>query len=259
MAKTRIELEKEPEVENPLFLEGLAGIGHIGRNCVSYLADHLEAEKIGELHSHHFPPYTIVHDDKTINIIKNDIYQLQREDKEDLILLEGNAQASTPEGHYEVAEKILGFADKVEANEIITLGGYGKGDVVEDPEVLGVTTKKEIQEEYEGHGIKFDHDVGQIVGASGLLLGLGKDKGYNGICLLGETPGFLMSDPKATESVLKVIEDILDEDIDYSKLDEKVEESQEILKKLKNLQQQQGQGKSQDQDQGQGQDLGYIG
>jgi len=39
-----------------------------------------------------------------------------------------------------------------------------------------------------------------------------------------------MSDPKATEAVLKAIEKILELDIDYSNLDEKIEESQEVLK-----------------------------
>lgn len=255
MVKTEIKLDKEPEVENPIFIEGLAGIGHIGRNCVSYLAEHLDAEKIGELHSHHFPPYTIVTDDKTVEIIKNDIYQLPREDQQDIILLEGNAQASTPEGHYQVAEKILDFVEDVDASEIITIGGYGTGDVVEDPDVMGVTTSKDYREQYNDRGITFDHDVGQIVGASGLLLGLGKERGYNGLCILGETPGFLLSDPKSTEAVLNVVEDLLDEEIDYAELDKKVEESQEILKKLRNLQSQQGQ---QEQDSS-SPDLGYIG
>lgn len=252
---TKIELEKEFEVEKPVFIEGLAGIGHIGKTTVSYLAQHLEAEKVGELYSHHFPPYTIVDDDKNVNMLKNDIYQVKREDGRDIVLIEGNAQASSPEGHYEVAEKIVGLVEDLESSEIITIGGYGTGDVVEDPDVFGAVTEDEVKEEYSDYGIDFDHEVGQIVGASGLILGLGKEKDYQGICLLGETPGFLLSDPKATEAVLRAVEQILDIDLDYSKLDEKVEESQEVLKKLQNLQQKQGQ----DQGQETSQDLGYIG
>lgn len=255
METTQVELEKEPEVENPVFIEGLAGIGHIGKTCVSYLADHLDAEKIGELYSHHFPPYTIVKDDKTVDLLKNNIYQLKREDGRDLLIIEGNAQAQTPEGHFQVAEKILEFIEDLEIDEMITIGGYGTGEVVEDPDVFGAVSSTEVKDRYSDLDISFEHDVGQIVGASGLLLGLGEERGYEGICLLGETPGFLLSDPKATEAVLQVIEEVLELDLDYSELDKKVEESQEILKKLQNLQQQQGQ----DQEQGQGQDLGYIG
>lgn len=254
MDKTRVEIEDEKDFGNPIVIEGLAGIGHIGKTCVSYLAHHLDAEKVGEIYSHHFPPYTIVHDDKTIELLKNNIYFYGREDAENLVLIEGNAQASTPEGHFEVAEEILDFVDDADASEIITIGGYGTGDVVEDPDVFGAVTSEDLKDKYSGHGIEFEHDVGQIVGASGLLLGIGMRRGYSGICLLGETPGFLLSDPKATEAVLKSLEDLLSLDLDYSDLDEKVEETQEVLKKLQNLQQQQGQEQDQQQ-----QDLGYIG
>lgn len=251
----RLDMEKDFEVENPVFIEGLAGIGHIGKTSVAYLVDHLDANKIGELYSHHFPPYTIVKDNKTVDLLKNNIYQLQRDDARDLVLIEGNAQASSSQGHYEVAEKIMELVDEVNASEIITIGGYGTGDVVEDPSVFGAVTTEKVKQEYEDHGIEFDHDVGQIVGASGLILGLGHEKEYPGICLLGETPGFLLSDPKATEAVLQSVEKILDLDIDYTDLDKKVEESQEVLKKLQNIQDKQGQ----DQDQNTQQDLGYIG
>lgn len=255
MTTTTLELEKEPEVENPVLIEGLAGIGHIGRNVVSYLAEHLDAEKIGELHSDHFPPYTIVKDDKTVEKIKNNIYQLET-DNDDYILIEGNAQAQTPEGHHEVARELTNFAQDSDVSKIMTIGGYGTGDVVEDPEVFGAVTDVDLVEEYEEHGLQFDHDVGQIVGVSGLLLGEAQAEGIPGVCLLGETPGFLLSDPKSTEAVLKAAESIMEVELDYSDLDEKVEESQEVLKKLQKLQNQQ----SPDQDQQQsGNDLGYIG
>lgn len=250
---TEIKLEEELNVENPLFIEGLAGIGHIGRNCVSFLADNLDADKVGELHSHHFPPYTIVKDDKTLKALQNDIYVAEVNGR-DILLMEGNAQASSPQGHYEIADEVLDFTDEINADEIITIGGYGKGEVVEQPEVFGATTSIDVKEDYSDYGIQFDHDVGQIVGISGLLLGLGESRGKHGIALLGETPGFLMSDPKSTESVLEIIEKILDVELDYSTLDDKVEESQEVLKKLKNLKSSQ-----ESEDTQKSSDLGYIG
>ena len=252
---TEIKLEEELDVENPLFIEGLAGIGHIGRNCVSYLADSLDAVKVGELHSHHFPPYTIVNDNKTLKALQNDIYVAEAGGR-DIVLMEGNAQASSPQGHYEIAYEVLDFTDEIGADEIITIGGYGKGEVVEQPEVFGAVTSQGLIEDYSDMGIQFDHDVGQIVGISGLLLGLGEGRGKKGISLLGETPGFLMSDPKSTESVLQVLEKVLEIDLDYSGLDEKVQESQEVLKKLKNLKGSKGE---KEQSQQQSSDLGYIG
>ncbi|PSH02042.1 MAG: proteasome assembly chaperone family protein, partial [Nanohaloarchaea archaeon QH_8_44_6] len=92
-------------------------------------------------------------------------------------------------------------------------------------------------------------------GVSGLLVSMGQERGIKGVCILGETPGFLLSDPKSTEAVLQTLEEILEVDLDYSDLDEKVQESQEVLKKLQNLKQSQ----SPDQDSQGGSDLGYIG
>jgi len=256
MERTTINIEQEPKVENPVFIEGLAGIGHIGRNTVSYIADQTGAKKFGEIKSHHFPPHTVINDDATVEVIKNKLYYLNRDKERDLILLEGNAQASTPEGHHEVAEKVTNLAQKHNSQEIITVGGYGKGEVVEKPEVFGAVTNKKIEEKYSDHNIEFSHDVGQIVGISGLLIGHAQENNTDGLCLLGETPGFLLSDPKSTEKVLKTLEQILNLEINYDNLDQKIEDSQEVLKKLQNLKKKQ---KPEQEQEGQGGDLGYIG
>jgi len=252
MNGTQLEVE-DVEVENPVLVEGLAGIGHIGKTTVAYLVEHLGAEKVGEIGSSHFPPFTLVDDDKHVELLTNGVYAIQRDDGKDMVLVEGDAQASTNEGHYQVAETILDLADQVDAEYIVTIGGYGTGDVVEEPDVFGAVTSEDMKERFET--VSFDHEVGQIVGASGLILGLGEDRGYTGVALLGETPGFLLSDPNATEAVLQSMEQGLGLDIDYDDLEDKVQESQDVLEKLQNLKQQQQQ---QDKE-SQGGDLGYIG
>ena len=252
MKDTQLRLD-DTEVKNPVLVEGLAGIGHIGKTTVAYLVEHLNAEEIGEIESSHFPPFTLIDDDKHIELLTNTIYGLEREDGRDLVLVEGDAQASTNEGHYEVAETILDLADEVDAHEIVTVGGYGTGDVVDEPDVFGAVTADEMKEKFDG--VSFDHEVGQIVGASGLVLGLGENRGYGGVALLGETPGFLLSDPSATEAVLQSLEGAMNLDLDYDDLEDKVQESQDVLEKLQNLKQQQQQGEKENQ----GGDLGYIG
>lgn len=254
---TNVLLEDEPELEDPVFIEGLTGIGHIGRTAVDYLIDHLDATKFGEVLSHHFPHWTIVDDDSQLDILKNELYYLDRDDGRDIVFLIGDAQSLDPQGHYEVAHAIVNLLDDLDVEEIITIGGYGTGETVEDPDVFGVVTEKDLKDTYDDYGIDFDHNVGQIIGASGLLLGIGERYGMNGICLLGETPGFLLSDPKATEVVLKVLEDMLELELDYSNLEEKIEEAEEVIKKIQQLQKQ-VQEQQEQSDQG-GKDLGYIG
>lgn len=251
--------DEKPELEEPLLVEGLTGIGHIGRTAVHYLIDHLETEKLAEVISHHFPHWAIVNDDKELDILKNELYLYEREGERDVIFLIGDAQSIDPQGHYEVAHSILDIVDEWGTEEIVTIGGYGTGEMIEDePDVFGVVTDKEDKDKYEELGVSFDHSVGQIVGATGLLLGIGKRYGMHGVALLGETPGFLLSDPKATESVLEVLGKMLDMDIDYDNLDEKVEEVEEVMKRVQELQKQ-AQQQQQKGGEGEGDELGYIG
>lgn len=257
---TKIILDEEPELEDPLFIEGLTGIGHIGRTAVHYLIDQFDATQFGEILSHHFPHWTIVDEDQQLDILKNELYYIKRDDGRDLVLLMGDAQSIDPEGHYTIAYAIVDLLEQLGVEEMITLGGYGTGETIEGtPEVYGVVTEKGLKETYDEYDVSFDHDVGQIIGASGLLLGIGERYDMEGICLLGETPGFLLSDPKATEEVLKVIEDMLDLEIDYTNLEEKIEEAEKVIKKIRDLQQQvKEQQSSSGGDKG-GDELGYIG
>ncbi|MFB6265650.1 MAG: proteasome assembly chaperone family protein [Candidatus Nanohaloarchaea archaeon] len=249
--------DEEPDLDSPVFVEGLTGIGHIGRTAVHYLIDQLDTEKVAEIISHHFPHWAIVNEDKELDILKNELYVHERDGKRDVVFLIGDAQSIDPMGHYEVVHDILDLLDEWDTEELVTIGGYGTGEMVDDPDVFGVVTDSDLKDRYEEHGVSFDHSVGQIVGGTGLLLGIGKRYGMEGVALLGETPGFLLSDPKATEEVLKVLEELLDVDLDYDNLDEKVEEVEEVMKRIQELQKQAQQ--QQQQGEGEGDELGYIG
>jgi len=76
-----------------------------------------------------------------------------------------------------------------------------------------------------------------VVGASGLIVGLGKKRGMEGVCLMGETTGFpILTDPRAAEKLLKIIAKILNLEIDLGKIDEKAKEMETFLKKLEVIQ-----------------------
>jgi uncharacterized protein (TIGR00162 family) len=256
---TTLIIDEKPELDDPIFIEGLTGIGHIGRTAVDYLIDHLGAEQFGEILSHHFPHWAIVDEDKQLDLLKNELYYLEQDDGRDIIFLMGDAQSLDPQGHYEVVHVVIDLLEDLGVEELVTIGGYGTGETIDGtPTVYGVVTEKGLKDNYEELDISFDHSVGQIIGASGLLLGIGERYGMEGICLLGETPGFLLSDPKATEEVLKVLEGLLDIELDYSNLDEKIEEAEQVIKKIRELQKQ-VQESQQSGGEESGEELGYIG
>jgi proteasome assembly chaperone (PAC2) family protein len=71
-----------------------------------------------------------------------------------------------------------------------------------------------------------------IVGASGLLLGLGNLYGMRSVCLMGETSGYFV-DPKGAQAVLEVLAKILGVKIDFTELETKAQQIDQITSKLR--------------------------
>jgi uncharacterized protein (TIGR00162 family) len=239
MFETKIFMDKKPKLKNPICLVGLPGIGNIGRIAVGYMVHQLKAKKFAELYSPYFFPFVMIHNNM-IHTLRNEFYYCKSGGK-DFILLIGDCQTYDPKGHYEIVGKILEFLKSLNCKSILTIGGFGTGRVSEEPKVYGAVTESDMVKEYKKLGINFDIEgqIGTIVGASGLLIGLSKLYGMKGMVLLGETTGFpITADPTAAEAVLRILEKVLKLKIDLSKLDEKVKTMHEFIKKLEDIQKQ---------------------
>ena len=239
MLETKIVMNKKPKLKNPVCIVGLPGIGNIGRIAVGYMVHELKAKKFAELYSPYFFPFVMIHNN-LIHTLRNEFYYCKADGK-DLILLIGDCQTYDPKGHYEVVGKVLEFLKSFGCKQLITVGGFGTGKVSEKPNVYGVVTDAEMVKDYKKYGINFNisGQIGTIVGASGLLIGLSSMYGIKGIVLLGETTGFpIITDPTAAEAVLGILEKILNLKIDLSKLDEKVKAMHDFIKKLEDIQKQ---------------------
>ena len=67
-------LEKTPKLKNPVFIEGLPGVGNVGRIAAGYLTEELEAVKFAELFSSHFYPFVLLHQSSAVHVLKNEFY-----------------------------------------------------------------------------------------------------------------------------------------------------------------------------------------
>lgn len=238
---TFIKVFETPKLKSPLLIEGLPGVGNIGRVAVGYLISELGAKRFADLYSEHFFPFVMLHENYEIKLLKNEFFYWKAKEKgqRDLVLLVGDCQSLSPNGHYDVMEKVLDFSEKLGVKEIFTIGGLATGDIEEKPKALGSVTDKEMLKQYKGHGIEFTagEKVGYIVGAAGLLLGLGAERGIPGMCILGETSGFpIVTDPKAAEVVLNPLIKILNLKIDMSKLEQRVKEMERFIRRVESLQ-----------------------
>jgi len=229
---------KQPKLNNPMFIEGLPGIGNVGKLAVEHLIDNIKAKKFAEIYCKDFPPQVFINPDGTIELVKNEFYYWKAKTKEqrDIVLLTGDYQGLSSQGQYELVDTILTIIEKLGVKELYTLGGYGLGHDITRPQVLCATTDKELVAPMKKHGAVFKRNEpgGGIVGASGFLLGLGKLRGFKGACFMGETPGYLV-DPKSAKAVLKVLMSLTKIDIDLSALEKKAKEIEQIAQQLREM------------------------
>ncbi|RLF30104.1 MAG: proteasome assembly chaperone family protein [Thermoplasmata archaeon] len=229
---------KKPKLKNPILIEGLPGIGNVGKLAVEHLIEMIHAKKFAELYSKDFPPQVFINTDGTIKLVNNEFYywKAKKKNQQDLILLTGDYQGLSAHGQYELVEAILDLAEDLGVRQMFTLGGYGLGHEVKDPKVLFATTDKKFVKKMVKHGAVFKKNEpgGGIIGASGLLLGLGKLRGLQGVCFMGETPGYLV-DPKSAKAVLKILTRVTNIDIDLSRLEQKAKEIELIAQQIREI------------------------
>lgn len=235
-----IQKTEEPKLKNPILIEGLPGVGNVGKLAAEHLIEQLKAKKFADIYSRYFPPQVLVNDDGTIKLVNNELYYFKSRKKKtpDLIFLTGDYQGLTPEGQYKLSSAILDLAESYKVKKIFTLGGYGLGRMVEVPRVLGAAANEKLVDEMKENGVVFQKgEPGSgIVGASGLLLGLGKIRDIDGVCLMGETSGYF-ADPKSAQEVLKVLIKILNVEVDFSDLETKARQIDKLTSQFREIEQ----------------------
>jgi uncharacterized protein (TIGR00162 family) len=231
-------VNKRPKLNDPILIEGLPGIGNVGKLAVEHLIESTKAKKFAELYSKDFPPQVFINSDGTIKLVNNEFYyfKAKKKNQSDLVLLTGDYQGLSSQGQYELVESILDIIEELGVKQMYTLGGYGLGYEIKQPKVLFATTDKHLVKNLKKLGAIFKKNEpgGGIIGASGLLLGLGKLRGFQGACFMGETPGYLV-DPKSAKAVLKILTKITNIDINLSRLEEKAKEIEAIAQQLSEM------------------------
>jgi uncharacterized protein (TIGR00162 family) len=225
-----IEKTSYKKLKNGILLTGLPGIGLIGQVVGRYLVEELKAQKVANVISPHFPHQVFMTKKGGMRIIKNSIY-LHRGKKRDALILLGDIQAMSSVGQYEVAGVVLDYCKAAGVNEILTVGGYSTGKISEERRIFGVSTTDALRERLKKQDVIFGEAKGSIVGAAGLLPALGKFKGMEGACVMGETHGSYIDTASARQIVI-MLSKYLDLKVDLKRLNEKAQESQKVLKQV---------------------------
>ena len=231
---------KKPKLNKPIFLEGLPGIGNVGKVAVDFLIDELKAVKLYEIFSNTFPHSVFVNDDNLIELPVIEIYYKKMKKGKDLLFLAGDVQPIDEVSCHEFSHQILDLIEEYKGSEIITLGGIGLQDTPKKPKVYCTGNSKKLIQEYKKKVKVYDklHGVvGPIVGVSGLLLGLAARRKIPAITLLAETYGHPMYlGVKGAREILTILDKKLGLGIKLKDLDKEIREIEtEVLKRTEDL------------------------
>jgi uncharacterized protein (TIGR00162 family) len=224
-----VEILEMPKLRNPSMICGFPGSGYVGKLAIDHMIDELKATPFAYMFSSSFPPQVLIQSDGTADQMKNTLYY-SKGDTNDLILLSGDAQPVTPESEYELAEEIVKICDTLNVKTIYTLAAYITGAFSKNPKVYGTSTVLQIVNEFQKYDVS-TMNSGSITGMNGLILGVGKRKGITGICLLGETSGYVV-DAKASKIVLETLIKMLDLKLDLTGIIKKAQDTEHLVKTI---------------------------
>lgn len=224
MTNFPVKLYKAPDLKNPSMVAAWPGMGDVALGAVSYLREKLGADEFGEIEPGDFFDLAGV-------IIENGVmeapqfpeskfyYWKSQDATRDLIIFLGHAQPSAK--GYEFANKVLDVAQRFSVKRIYTCAAAPASiHHTEKPRVLAVANETRLKRDLQKYEVVLMKN-GQISGLNGLLLGVAKERGIEGICLLGEIPFYTVGIPNswASQAVLEILIDMLGIRIDMMEIE----------------------------------------
>jgi hypothetical protein len=187
---------KLPKLRNPILIEGLPGIGNVGKIALDFVIDEIKAKKVAEFQSHQFPHSVFVNEENLVELPAIEVFAKQfKNGKRDLLLLAGDTQPLDEQSCYQFSDTVLDMAQQFNCSEIITLGGIALKNAPPNPQIFLTGNHKETIKAYlrgTRASDKLYGLIGPIVGVSGVLLGLAAKRNIKAVSLLAETYGHPM-------------------------------------------------------------------
>lgn len=237
----------------PHLVCGFPGSGFVGKLAVDHLIEELKAIRLVDIYSSSFPPQVMIGTDGTVDLMKNSIFWWEGDDAS-LLLLTGDTQPQNPDSEYALASQVLDFASGLGMNNVFTLAAYITGVFVEKPRVFGTATDSKTVATFAQNNIS-TMDSGSITGMNGLIIGIAKMRGLKGVCLLGETSGYVV-DAKASKTVLETLLKMINIKVDMANLDKRAKDTEMLIQTIE--QQMSGRGRSAVEGSQRPQNTGYI-
>lgn len=235
--KKLYKLSSNPTLNEPNLLAAWPGISNVASIVASYLLRKLPFKDLAETNdAYFFDPIGV--------LVRNGIvedpqfpkgrfyYYKNKEGKSDLIIFTGEDQPQNKT--YELAHTVIDLAERFSVKRIYTsAAALTRIHHSEHPKVWAAATGENASESISEYGVTVGENL-QISGLNGLLLGVAKERGQEGICLLGEVPTYFsrMPNPIAALSIIQVLSKMLDIKVDTYELAQQASEVKEKMKQM---------------------------
>ena len=218
-----IKLNKKIKLDNTRLIEGLPGLGLVGTVAATYLVQKLNMRCVGYVHSRNFPPLVSIHNYEPYYPMR-----LYHSKKYNLLVLLSEFIIPIEQVN-ELADEIIKFVKKHKIKEIISLGSISiKG---EQDTVYVITSDKKLSKRFEDMKNVELIKEGATTGVTAMLLAEGKINNIPVTSLLAEAHAEYV-DPRGASMVLKVLNQVLDLNIDTRELDREAEEIDRQMKEI---------------------------
>lgn len=175
-------------LDKPVFVEGLPGIGNVGKIAVDYIIENFKATLLRTYTSSSLPATAFVNSKNRVEVPKIFLFH-SRVDGVDFLFLAGDVQPSTTESVYDFCNLLLADLKRINCKEVVTLGGIGYSSIPDNPKVLCASADSSIANKFVDIGADANvfGIVGPILGITGLMVGLARNYDLKAVALLVET------------------------------------------------------------------------
>ena len=207
MKNSEIVSLSKPNLETPIFVEGLSSFDGLGQRVTQMFIEHSKAEKFAELYSPYFPDFITAGDDGLCYLPRYEFYTNDNFHP-NTILMTGDVQPLpeyTP-AYYDVFGTAFNFAVECGCRRFVTFGNFLSRKLEREIYVTSTssTLSKTLVEKLGGKLFS----KGRIDGLIGMILGLARLHNLEGICILGAstegTPFETMASP-VFDYLLKIL------------------------------------------------------
>lgn len=192
------------------------GMGYIAKISADYLRRRLNAKIFAEVTYYH---NMLVYNNGlgSLSPIRHRFYAAPGKN---LVICVGDAQPSIPEESIKLAKDVVDLAIDLGVRRIWTMAAYPT-EYTEEPQVFGVYTSEEMRASLEAHGIKIVKEEGVVNGLNGVVIGVAKDRGIPGACLMGDIKYANVPQHLSSRAVLIKLASILGIELDTTLLEKR--------------------------------------